>query len=213
MTKSYDKLNRLSSVASVAIDALPSVNSYSYSYNGANEPTRVTRAEGCFRNYQYDLLGQVTSGKRYWRDWISVAGRQSEYGLDEIGNRNGKTAGLRGFELAWSVRHAVRVGFRRLACKIHCLISHTLFRSVPLLVVLSACTPDPPPATHAASVSFPDVTKLAVFLSIRGMCLRESGRMAEAVEAFGAAKRLAPGVRRYGGMEARCRISGFAAKQ
>ncbi len=39
--------------------------------------------------------------------------------------------------------------------------------------------------------------ELAVFLSIRGMCLRESGRMAEAAESFAAASRLAPGTRSY----------------
>ena len=39
--------------------------------------------------------------------------------------------------------------------------------------------------------------ELAVFLSIRGMCLREAGRMEEAASAFAAAARLAPGCRGY----------------
>ena len=39
--------------------------------------------------------------------------------------------------------------------------------------------------------------ELAVFLSIRGMCLREAGRRIEAVESFAAASRLAPGCRGY----------------
>jgi tetratricopeptide (TPR) repeat protein len=39
--------------------------------------------------------------------------------------------------------------------------------------------------------------ELAVFLSIRGMCLRESGRLAEAAESFAAAARLSPGTRSY----------------
>jgi hypothetical protein len=39
--------------------------------------------------------------------------------------------------------------------------------------------------------------ELAVFLSIRGMCLREAGRHAEAAEAFAAAVRLAPNCRSY----------------
>jgi hypothetical protein len=39
--------------------------------------------------------------------------------------------------------------------------------------------------------------ELAVFLSIRGMCLREAGRLSEAAEAFAAAARLAPACRGY----------------
>jgi hypothetical protein len=39
--------------------------------------------------------------------------------------------------------------------------------------------------------------ELAVFLSIRGMCLREAGRLPEAAEAFAAAARLSPGTRSY----------------
>jgi hypothetical protein len=39
--------------------------------------------------------------------------------------------------------------------------------------------------------------ELAVFLSIRGMCLREQGRLSEAVEGFAAAVKLAPGCRGY----------------
>lgn len=39
--------------------------------------------------------------------------------------------------------------------------------------------------------------ELAAFLSIRGMCLRESGRLKEAAEAFATAAKLAPGCRSY----------------
>ncbi len=42
--------------------------------------------------------------------------------------------------------------------------------------------------------------ELAVFLSIRGMCLREAGRLGEAAQSFAAASRLSPGTRNYGGM-------------
>ena len=42
--------------------------------------------------------------------------------------------------------------------------------------------------------------EFAVFLSIRGMCLREQGRWAEAVEAFRAAVKFAPGCRSYKSM-------------
>jgi hypothetical protein len=47
--------------------------------------------------------------------------------------------------------------------------------------------------------------ELAVFLSVRAMCLREAGRLGEAGAAFAAAARLAPGVGSYRVMAARCR--------
>lgn len=68
-TKTYDQLNRLTSIASVGTGSTPSVTSYSYSYNDANQRTRVNLADGSFWIYEYDSLGQVKSGKRYWSDW------------------------------------------------------------------------------------------------------------------------------------------------
>jgi hypothetical protein len=47
--------------------------------------------------------------------------------------------------------------------------------------------------------------ELAVFLSVRGMCLLEVAQVAEAADAFEAAARLAPGVRSYGVVATRCR--------
>ncbi len=48
---------------------------------------RTTHADGSYWIYQYDSLGQVISGKRYWADGTPVAGQQFEYGFDDIGNR------------------------------------------------------------------------------------------------------------------------------
>jgi len=48
-----------------------------------------------------------------------------------------------------------------------------------------------------------------VFLSIRGMCLRETGRLPEAAEAFAAAARLAPACRGYQVMLASLRAGGW----
>jgi hypothetical protein len=56
------------------------------------------------------------------------------------------------------------------------------------------------PAEEAAEgylKSLPPPEELAVFLSIRGMCLREAGRLPEAAEAFAAATRLAPACQGY----------------
>ena len=97
ITKSYDNVNRLTSISSSAPNAF-GVSSHSYSYNTANQRTRVDLADGSYWIYQYDPLGQVTSGKKYWSDGTPVAGQQFEYGFDTIGNRtntvtNGRSAG------------------------------------------------------------------------------------------------------------------------
>ena len=92
-TKSYDFLNRLTSIASVGTGSTPSVDSYAYAYNDANQRTRVNMADGSFWIYEYDKLGQVISGKRYWNDWTPVAGQQYEYAFDDIGNRSSTKAG------------------------------------------------------------------------------------------------------------------------
>lgn len=43
--------------------------------------------------YQYDWLGQVTNGARYWNDGTPVAGQQYQYQFDTIGNRLSTRAG------------------------------------------------------------------------------------------------------------------------
>jgi YD repeat-containing protein len=43
--------------------------------------------------YQYDSLGQVTSGKKYWSDGTPVAGQQFTYNFDDIGNRQSNASG------------------------------------------------------------------------------------------------------------------------
>src|SRR5213594_4562100 len=62
-------------------------------YNDANQRTRVTLNDGSFWIYQYDSLGQVTSGKKFWADGGPVPGQQFEYGFDDIGNRTSTKVG------------------------------------------------------------------------------------------------------------------------
>jgi len=92
-TKQYDYLNRLQSISSApsAPNELP--GAYSYGYNAANQRSRQTLADGSFWIYQYDALGQVTSGKKYWIDGTPVPGEQLEYGFDDIGNRTSSKVG------------------------------------------------------------------------------------------------------------------------
>lgn len=90
-TKSYDYLNRQTSIQS-SVGASP-VTSFAYQYNDANQRTRRTETDNSYWVYEYDSLGQVKSGKKYWSDGIPVAGQQHEYTFDDIGNRKTTKAG------------------------------------------------------------------------------------------------------------------------
>src|SRR5262249_41053098 len=61
-------------------------------------------ADDSFWIYEYDSLGQVKSGKRYWSDQTPVAGQQFEYSFDDIGNRKNTHSG--GDELGANLRLA-----------------------------------------------------------------------------------------------------------
>ncbi|MCW5551781.1 MAG: RHS repeat-associated core domain-containing protein [Verrucomicrobiae bacterium] len=90
-SKSYDFLNRLTNIVSSGTGFQPV--SYAYQYNSANQRTSVTNADNSRWVYQYDALGQVISGKKYWSDGTPVAGQHFEYAFDDIGNRQGTMAG------------------------------------------------------------------------------------------------------------------------
>ena len=100
-TRQFDGLNRLTNTVSSNATAVV-VSSHGYQYNSANQRTRATREDGSYWVYQYDPLGQVTSGKKYWADGTPVAGQQFEYGFDDIGNR--ETAGSGGDQFGANLR-------------------------------------------------------------------------------------------------------------
>src|SRR5258708_29655046 len=85
-TNSYNFLDRLGSTTSA--DSNHTVISlFAYSLNSANQRIRAALEDGSYWIYQYDALGQVTSGRRYWADGTAVEGQQFDYGFDNIGNR------------------------------------------------------------------------------------------------------------------------------
>ena len=92
-TRSYDKLNRLLLITNAPSAAGELPIAHAYTYNSANQRTRVTLGDASYWVYEYDALGQVTSGKRYWYDGTPVAGQQFEYGFGDIGNRTQAAAG------------------------------------------------------------------------------------------------------------------------
>ena len=83
-SREFDRLNRL-----LVMTTTPGIGagwSSRYAYNTANQRTRRTDFEGSYWVYEYDALGQVISGKRFWADGSPVAGQQFEYAYDDIGN-------------------------------------------------------------------------------------------------------------------------------
>jgi len=73
-TQAYDAVNRLTQVSSAPAGS--AAVGFSYSYNPANQRTVRQEADGSYWRYEYDALGQVVSGKRYWQDGTPVAGQQ-----------------------------------------------------------------------------------------------------------------------------------------
>lgn len=88
--KDFDNLNRLKTITSTP--SADSAKSFAYQYNSANQRTRVNLADGSYWVYQYDNLGQVTSGKKYFLDGSPVMGQQFDYTFDNIGNRTASYA-------------------------------------------------------------------------------------------------------------------------
>jgi YD repeat-containing protein len=90
-TRTWDRLNRLGSVHSQAHLSSTSLGlglGHTYTYNAANQRTRADLADGSYWVYEYDKLGQVTSGRRYWGDGTLMAGQDFTYQFDDIGNRD-----------------------------------------------------------------------------------------------------------------------------
>jgi YD repeat-containing protein len=91
-TKAYDYLNRLTNIGSSSSSFS---SSFDYVYNPASQRTSVTNVDGSYWVYNYDAMGQVTSGKKYWSDGTTVAGQQFDYSFDDIGNRQSTTRDTR----------------------------------------------------------------------------------------------------------------------
>ncbi len=88
--KAYDKLDRLSSIAHT-LSSQPSALIYSYTYDAANQRTRITREDNASWIYAYDTLGQVVSGKKSLADGTAVLGHDYAWTYDDIGNRKTST--------------------------------------------------------------------------------------------------------------------------
>jgi RHS repeat-associated protein len=92
LVRSYDPLGRLQTIATTT-PASGTVASYTYTYNNLDQRTRVTREDNSYWSYGYNDRGELSSGKKYWSDNGPVAGQQTEYVFDSIGNRTSTKAG------------------------------------------------------------------------------------------------------------------------
>ncbi len=87
-TRTYDRLNRLSSISSAASTSTSNLNSSSsYQYNAANQRTRLTREDGAYWSYGYDAFGQVTSAIKHLPDATPALAPAFAFTFDDIGNR------------------------------------------------------------------------------------------------------------------------------
>jgi RHS repeat-associated protein len=92
-TKQYDYLNRLTQISSAPSGTGVPPVSFNYNYNAANQRTKNTLVDGSYWIYNYDALGQVTGGNKYFYDGTPVPGQQFGYQFDDIGNRQQTQSG------------------------------------------------------------------------------------------------------------------------
>jgi len=91
-TRSYDRLSRLGSISSAS--SVGAAISHAYTYNAANQRTRVSREDSAAWHYGYDSLGQVTSGRKLLGTGVAAIGQDYAWAYDDIGNR--RTAATNG---------------------------------------------------------------------------------------------------------------------
>lgn len=84
-TKQYDALNRLTYIGNEA--GAGGTELCAYDYNDANQRSVVKLADGSYWEYRYDKLGQVVSGRKFFKDGSPMPGQQFGYDFDDIGNR------------------------------------------------------------------------------------------------------------------------------
>ena len=92
VTKSYDSLGRLLSIATAAPPAAATAtSSHAYTYNAAGQRVRATIETGEYWDYAYDALGQVIGGVKRATDGTALPGYTFGYVFDDIGNRTSTT--------------------------------------------------------------------------------------------------------------------------
>lgn len=93
-TRTYDHLSRLAGISTASAPSSTSTLNLNYTYNAANQRTRLTREDGTYWRYEYDALGQVTTGQKHRADTTAALAPVFGYTFDDIGNRLTAESGL-----------------------------------------------------------------------------------------------------------------------
>lgn len=104
LNRTYDTFARLQTISTVS-PSLGTVAGYTYTYNALNQRTRVTREDNSYWSHGYNDRGELVSAKKFWGDDTPVAGQQTVYAYDNVGNRN--SAGSGGDAAGANLRQAV----------------------------------------------------------------------------------------------------------
>ncbi len=93
-TKSYDRLNRLTTIHHRTPKGV--MASFDYTYNQANQRVEVRREDHSLWRYEYDRFGQVIFGGKFAPNaengnLEAIPGHGFHYGFDDIGNRRQST--------------------------------------------------------------------------------------------------------------------------
>lgn len=94
LTRQHDLLNRVETVASVSTGVNALDESFTYTYNDANQRTRVDLEDGDTWEYGYDGFGHVDDARKRDGGAAAYPGRQFTYTYDAVGNRTASEAGF-----------------------------------------------------------------------------------------------------------------------
>ena len=102
-TRAWDYGMRLRSIANVTTNGT-AVSSHQYRYDSLNRRIQAALEDGSVWNYDYNDRNELIGARRYWPDWSPVAGQQSAYDYDNIGNRKSAASGgdVNGCNVRWS---------------------------------------------------------------------------------------------------------------
>ena len=89
VTRTYDNLNRLNSISSVAAET----KSRTYQYDDQNQQIKCTFANRSSWTYSYDGLGQISSEKKYQTNATTIPEHSFGYNFNNISNRTSTNTG------------------------------------------------------------------------------------------------------------------------
>lgn len=90
-TRTWDTGPRLLDIRNVVSGT--TTTAHGYVYDNLNRRTQANLEDGSLWQYAYNDRDELTSGRRFWPDWVPVAGQRFEYDYDNIGNREAARRG------------------------------------------------------------------------------------------------------------------------